>query len=92
MEQVIKWDKVNDLWVILLLAPSAQPSPLIDDYMRSGIPSEIKDLIHQYGTIFQEPTTLPPFRLYDHSIALPPNAIPVNCMPYMYSLEQKNMK
>jgi hypothetical protein len=78
------------LWSTVLLAPIAQPSPLSEDYMLNGIPLEIKDLIQEFGTIFQEPSTLPPSRLYDHSITLLPNAAPVNCRPYRYSPEQKD--
>jgi hypothetical protein len=33
---------------------------------------------------------LPPSRTYDHSIAILPNALPVNCRPYRYSPEQKD--
>jgi hypothetical protein len=73
-----------------LLAPSAQPSYLVANYLQHGIPSEIKDPIHEYGTIFQETTTLSPSRLYYHSITLLPNAIPVNCRYYRYSPEQKD--
>jgi hypothetical protein len=31
----------------------------------------------------------PPSRTYDHTIALIPNAAPINCRPYRYSPEQK---
>jgi hypothetical protein len=78
------------LLATVLLAPAAQPSPFIEDYLLNGIPLEIKDLIQVFGTIFQEPSTLPPSRLYDHSITLLPNAAPVNCRPYRYSSEQKD--
>jgi hypothetical protein len=50
----------------------------------------MKELIHSYEAIFQEPTEFPPSRQYDHSISLLPNSVPINCMPYRYSPEQKN--
>jgi hypothetical protein len=55
-----------------------------------GIPDQIKDLILEYDTLFQVPSTLPPSRLYDHAITLLPNFAPVNNRPYRYSPEQKN--
>jgi hypothetical protein len=62
---------------------------MVDTYLQTRIPSKIKDLIHEFDTLFQEPTTLPPSRFYDHAITLLPNAVPVNCRPYRYSPERK---
>jgi hypothetical protein len=70
---------------------TCRPDPeLIDAYLQNGIPVGIKDLIQEFGTIFQEPSSLPPSRQYDHSISFLPNAIPVNCRLYRYSPEQKD--
>jgi hypothetical protein len=87
VEQLVKWDKGNELWVVVLLEPSSKPDSLIDSYMMKGIPVQVKSLIREFDTIFQEPSTLPPFRGYDHSITLFPNAAPINCRPYKYSLD-----
>jgi hypothetical protein len=74
----------------VLLEPESKSNTLLDSYLINGVPAQIKDLIHQYGQIFQEPTTLSPSKQYDHSISLLPNYAPVNSRPYRYSAEQKN--
>jgi hypothetical protein len=90
VEQVLKWAKGNDLWDVVMIEPSNMSTSLLDDCLLTGIPDQIKQLIHEYGHIFQEPTALPPSRLYDHSITLLPNSAPVNSRPYRYSPEQKD--
>jgi hypothetical protein len=75
----------NDLWATILLFTADTDPDRTETYLKNGIPSEIKDLIHEYGTIFEELTKLPPSKLYDHSITPLPNAAPVNCRPYRYS-------
>jgi hypothetical protein len=56
----------------------------------AGIPDQIKALILEYNPIFQEPSSLPPSRQYDLSIALLPNSSPVNTRSYRYSPDQKD--
>jgi hypothetical protein len=90
VEQVLKWEKGNALWDVVMIEPSNKSTSLVDDYLLAGIPDQIKQLIHKYGNIFQEPTALPPSRLYDHSITLLPNSAPVNSRLYRYSPEQKD--
>jgi hypothetical protein len=90
VEQVLKWSKGNDLWAAVLLEPSSKISSLADQHILSGVHSHIKDLIHDYDSLFQEPSTLPPSRTYDHAISLVPNATLVNYRPYRYSPEQKD--
>jgi hypothetical protein len=75
-EQVLKWDKGNELWATVLIEPSTKSSPLLDSYIHNGIPDQIKDLILIYGSIFEETKDLPPSRQYDHSISLLHNAAP----------------
>jgi hypothetical protein len=53
------------------------------------IPAAVQQLIQQYNTLFQEPTSLPPHRKYDHQIPLLPGATPVNVKPYRYAPHQK---
>jgi hypothetical protein len=62
---------------------------MTDQYLLNGIPTQIKDLIADFGNIFQTPSSLPPSRLYDNAISLLPNSAPINTRPYMYSPEQK---
>jgi hypothetical protein len=49
----------------------------------------IQQLLHQYSSIFNEPTHLPLPRFTDHAIPLPPSAVPVNVRPYRYPHAQK---
>jgi hypothetical protein len=51
VEQVLKWDKSNDLWATILLEPVANGSSLDDKYIQQGIPAEIKDLIKKNDPI-----------------------------------------
>jgi hypothetical protein len=87
MEQLVKWEKGNDLWVDVVIEPGEKSPTLIDTYLQKGIPAHVKELIHEFGSIFQVPSTLPPSRDYDHAITLLPNSAPVNCRPYRYSPE-----
>jgi hypothetical protein len=92
IEQVIKWDSGNELWAAVLVEPAQKSSALADQYLIKGILEKIQDLIRQYEDRVQTPTTLPPpppSRTYDHTIALIPNAAPINCRPYRYSPEKK---
>jgi hypothetical protein len=62
VEQVVKWHAGNDIWVVVLVESSSKSSTLVDQYMLSGIPASIKDLILEFDQIFQQPTALPPSR------------------------------
>jgi hypothetical protein len=64
-EQVLKWNKGNDLWATVLVEPASKPSSLEEQYLLNGVSSQIKDLIHEYDSIFQVPHSLPPSRIYD---------------------------
>ena len=51
----------------------------------------IEELLHDYADIFEEPTTLPPFRAnHNHKIPLLEGSNPVNQRPYRYAVHQKN--
>jgi ribosomal protein L32 len=41
VEQLVKWDKGNDLWAAVLLEPSSEQDSLTDQYMSQGIPSVV---------------------------------------------------
>jgi hypothetical protein len=62
VEQVVRWHTRNDLWAAVLVEPYSKSSSLVDQYMLNGTPAPIKDLILDFDTIFQQPTTLPPSR------------------------------
>jgi hypothetical protein len=48
MEQLLKWDKGNDLWTTVLIEPTSQPSALTEQYIINGVPSHIIDLIREF--------------------------------------------
>ncbi|GJU89085.1 ty3-gypsy retrotransposon protein [Tanacetum coccineum] len=50
---------------------------------------DIAQLLAQFESLFQVPTTLPPHRSIDHHIHLYPNTKPVNVRPYRYPHYQK---
>jgi hypothetical protein len=62
MEQVLKWDSRNDLWAAILVEPADKTSPLTEQHMLNGVPSQIKDLIYEFESIFWTPSSLPPIR------------------------------
>jgi hypothetical protein len=55
-----------------------------------AITPEIDKLIQEYADVFSKPTSLPPPRVYDHTIPLLPNTAPVNARPCRYSPLHKN--
>jgi len=55
----------------------------------ASVPSCVQTIIQQYSHLFQEPSSLPPSRDFDHSIPLVPGAQPVNVRPYKYAPHQK---
>ena len=51
----------------------------------------LQSLLSSYSDLFEEPTSLPPFREgFDHTIPLKAGANPVNLRPYRYSSLQKD--
>jgi hypothetical protein len=56
----------------------------------AGFPHQIQSLLDDFEDLFQEPTSLPPQRPFDHHIQLLPGAPPVNIRPYKYSPAQKD--
>lgn len=55
-----------------------------------NLPSEILDLIQEYGDIFESPKALPPNRRIDHAINLKGDQRPINVRPYKYAHAQKD--
>jgi hypothetical protein len=54
-----------------------------------GIPAEIEPILHNYATLFEGSTSLPPSREVDHTIPLLSQSKLVNSRPYRYSHYQK---
>lgn len=51
---------------------------------------QIEELTEEYKDIFQEPSTLPPFRdNHNHKVVLTEGSNPVNQRPYRYAVYQK---
>jgi hypothetical protein len=78
-EQLLKWAVGNEIGAFSIVETlEAIPED-------KEIPPEIQAVLDQYQDVFDDPKTLPPERLLDHSIPLLPNATPVNSKPYRYS-------
>jgi hypothetical protein len=82
-EQLWKACKGNDIWAFAVVE-------MVDNKQQEEIPAPIQDLIQQYSDLFKDPTSLPPQRIYDYTISLYPDAVPVNCRPYKYSPQHKS--
>lgn len=54
------------------------------------IPEQIQQVVTENGSLFQQPTSLPPSRVFDHKITLVPGVKPMNVKPYRYSPTQKD--
>ncbi|KAD7480494.1 hypothetical protein E3N88_03630 [Mikania micrantha] len=61
----------------------------IESESQTQTPIYLQPLLTAFSQVFQEPTTLPPFRSHYHSIPLLPNASPPNIRPYRYPHAQK---
>ena len=58
---------------------------ILDTNSTPPIPAPIQSLLHEFDAVFHKSVNLPPARIYDHTIPLVPNALPVNSKPYRYS-------
>jgi hypothetical protein len=85
-EQLLKLQKGDDLWTLVMLSQTSEE----EQCSIMELPSQIKDLIHEYEGLFKSPDELPPSRTFDHSISLLPDAVHVNCRPYRYPPQQKD--
>ncbi|XP_071683141.1 uncharacterized protein [Lolium perenne] len=50
----------------------------------------VQELLDKFSSVFDNPTSLPPSRQYDHQIPLIPGARPVSMRPYRVALELKS--
>ena len=67
---LLKLSKGNDLGAMAIVNFVEQPTS-------SSLP-ELEALLEEFADVFAKPTTLPPSRVYDHTIPLVPQAVPVN--------------
>ena len=81
--QLVKCWKGNDIWELVMV----HHQPVESD---RPIPQEVTDLLQQYPNVFADPKGLPPSRVYDHTIPLPPNVVPVNSRPYRHPPHNKD--
>ena len=73
-----KWWKGNDIWaMVVVTSPDTSEAP--------ATCPQVEQLLAKYQDVFEDPKTLPPERVYDHTITLLPNVVPVNARPYRYS-------
>jgi hypothetical protein len=89
-EQLLKLQKGNDLWALVILSQPADNSIHQEQYSSIELPSQIKEIIHEFQELFKTPDELPPNRTYDRAISLLPDVVPINCRPYRYSPQQKD--
>lgn len=82
-EQLVKWEKGNELWdyaIVEHMTPTSEPV----------IPPSIEQLLLQYQDVINDPKTLPASRIHDHTVPLIPGSTPVNSRPYKYSPHHKD--
>ena len=79
---LMKLSKGNDLWAMAIVN-------FVEQSTSSPLP-ELEALLEEFDDVFAKPTTLPPSRVYDHTIPLVPQAVPVNSKPYRYSPGHKD--
>lgn len=83
MDQMLKWQKGNDIWATAVLSPSLETE-------NHAVPECISKTLADFADVFADPKHLPPHRVSDHAISLQPNSAPVNVRPYRYNPQQKD--
>lgn len=81
----------DDVHAISVDQPPPDGAAVVSDQLDlpTSIPADIQNGIQQFTNLFQELTSLPPFREYDHYIPLVPGSQLVNVRPYKYVPHQK---
>ena len=82
-KSLAKCYQTNDIWALVMV--SSETADLPQQYGE-----EVQSLLQRYKDVFDDPKTLPPPRVYDHTIPLVPDAILVNAKPYRYSPQHKD--
>ena len=54
------------------------------------LPAEVLEVLSDFEAVFSKSKTLPPSKVYNHTIPSTPSAAPVNARPYRYSPLQKD--
>jgi hypothetical protein len=80
--------KGNDVWAFVLV-DQLDDSITTSLSQPSSTPPAIHDILQAYADVFHDPKTIPPQRVYDHTIPLVYDAIPINSKPYHYSPHHK---
>jgi hypothetical protein len=88
-EQLLKLQKGNDVWAMVILSPVSNTEAHQEHYMLNGIPDLIQEVLLEFDDLFRTPQELPPNRPFDHAISRVPDVMPINCCPYKYSPQQK---
>lgn len=86
--KVYNYAKGNDVWAFVLVDQLDNSVPKSLNQQISHPPA-INALLQAYVDVFPDPKTIPPQRVYDHTIPLVPGAIPINSKPYHYSPHHK---
>jgi hypothetical protein len=47
-EQLLRWQKGNDMWAMVLLSPLATPDTYAEQYLTQGIPATIQEVILEF--------------------------------------------
>jgi hypothetical protein len=83
--QLYHLDRLDELWCTIELQHIAEKQP------NTSLPQEITDLIKDFASLFDQPTSLPPPRSHCHSILLIPGVTPFRLRPYRYNPAQKDL-
>lgn len=81
-DNLLKLHKGNDVWALAMIN-FVEP-------VSSVVSSEVETLLQEFEDVFSKPSALPPQRIYDHTIPLLPDTVPVNSKPYRYSPMHKD--
>jgi hypothetical protein len=84
-EQLYKLAKSHDVWSLVVVMTVSQDDRKQEEYLMTGIPPKVQQVIHDNSKLFDTPNSLPPSWAFDHAIFLYPGSTPVNCRPYMYA-------
>jgi hypothetical protein len=67
-----------------------QLSKIVEAKAAPNTPPSVQQLVDHNKTLFQEPTSLPLQRTFDHAIPLVLGVKPINLKPYRYNPTQKD--
>nr|GEU49397.1 hypothetical protein [Tanacetum cinerariifolium] len=88
MQALLETDDVYGIYELHNLSAEEHINGVVSQATSKGH-SEIDQLLIQFDSLFQVPTSLPSHRLIDHRIHLLPNTKPVNVRSYRYPNYQK---